>query len=250
MLTSQLSKQFEQLAQEFSGELHLDSLTRRIFATDASVYEQLPAAVAFPKDERDIAALIRLARSLKTGLIPRTAGTSLAGQVVGDGIVVDVSRHFTDILEVNEEQGWVRVQPGVIRNELNMALAEYGLMFGPETSTANRAMIGGMLGNNSCGSNSIVYGTMREQTLEVTGFLSDGSRITLGPLDAAAYQAKQDANEDTLESRIYRGLHERLSNPTNRQEIQKQFPKPEVTRRNTGYALDRLLQQQPFSIRR
>ena len=99
-----------------------------------------------------------------TSLIPRTAGTSLAGQVVGNGIVVDVSRTFTQILELNTEESWVRVQPGVIRDELNIFLKPHGLYFGPETSTANRAMIGGMVGNNSCGSNSIVYRSTREHT--------------------------------------------------------------------------------------
>ena len=170
MTDNSLAEQFSKLASEFAGELHLDSLTRRLFATDASVYQEMPKAVAFPKNEEDIAALIQLARISQIGLIPRTAGTSLAGQVVGSGNVVDVSRHFNKILEINAEQQWVRVQPGVIRNELNMALAEHQLMFGPETSTANRAMVGGMLGNNSCGSNSIVYGTTRDQTLEITGF--------------------------------------------------------------------------------
>src|SRR5207237_8469483 len=114
-------------------------------------------------------------RAEETSIIPRTAGTSLAGQVVSNGIIVDVSKYFTKIIELNEKEGWVRVQPGVVRDELNMFLKRYGLFFGPETSTANRAMIGGMTGNNSCGSNSIVYGSTREHLLEVKALLSDGS---------------------------------------------------------------------------
>src|SRR6185369_8757749 len=107
-------------------------------------------AVAVPRSENDIKKLIAFAHKHKTSLIPRTAGTSLAGQVVGSGIIVDVSKYFTGILELNEQQKWVRVQPGVIRDELNLYLKPYNLFFGPETSTANRAMIGGMVGNNSC----------------------------------------------------------------------------------------------------
>src|SRR5204862_956235 len=118
---------------------------------------------------------IAFARTNHTSLIPRTAGTSLAGQVVGNGIIVDVSKTFTQILELNTDAHWVRVQPGVIRDELNLFLKPYGFFFGPETSTANRAMIGGMVGNNSCGSNSIVYGSTRDHLLEVKALLSDGS---------------------------------------------------------------------------
>ena len=169
-----------QLRLKLAGTITVAELDRTIYSTDASVYQERPAAVAFPQNDSDIRLLIELANEIGVGLIPRTAGTSLSGQVVGDGIIVDVSRHFTKILEINAEERWVRVQPGVIRDELNMALAEHGLMFGPETSTSNRAMIGGMLGNSSCGSNSIVYGATRDQTLEVTGFLSDGSRVTFG----------------------------------------------------------------------
>ena len=119
----------------------------------------------------------------KTSLIPRTAGTSLAGQVVGNGIIVDVSKYFTKIIELNTEEKWVRVQPGVIRDELNMFLKPHGLFFGPETSTANRAMMGGMVGNNSCGSNSMVYRSTREHLLEVKALLSDGSEAEFQSLE-------------------------------------------------------------------
>src|SRR5207342_3929182 len=122
--------------------------------------------------------------------IPRTAGTSLAGQVVGTGIIVDVSKHFTSILELNKEEGWVRVQPGVIRDELNMFLKPHGLFFGPETSTANRAMIGGMVGNNSCGSNSVVYGSTRQHLLEVKALLSDGSETIFQAVDLDTFHKK------------------------------------------------------------
>ncbi|MEP7258138.1 MAG: FAD-binding oxidoreductase, partial [Flavitalea sp.] len=165
------------LAKDLEGDLYDDDTMRILYATDASAYREMPMAVAIPKTENDIKKLIHFAQKEKVGLIPRTAGTSLAGQVVGSGIIVDVSKHFTGILELNQEEKWVRVQPGVIRDELNVFLKPYGFFFGPETSTANRAMIGGMVGNNSCGSNSIVYRSTREHLLEVKAILSDGSDV-------------------------------------------------------------------------
>jgi FAD/FMN-containing dehydrogenase len=152
-----MNHKLQQLSEQLEGDLYFDTVMRTLYATDASAYREMPLAVAVPKSKEDIRKLISFARDHQTSLIPRTAGTSLAGQVVGNGIIVDVSKHFTQILELNEEEKWVRVQPGVIRDELNMFLKPYGLFFGPETSTANRAMIGGMVGNNSCGSNSVVY---------------------------------------------------------------------------------------------
>ncbi|MDP5121405.1 MAG: FAD-binding oxidoreductase, partial [Spirosomaceae bacterium] len=124
----------------FTGELYIDETMRTLYATDASAYRELPLAVAIPKTEKDIESLIEFANNRKLTLIPRAAGTSLAGQVVGSGIVVDISRTFTKILEVNEAESWVRMQPGVVRDELNVFLKKYNLFFGPETSTANRAM--------------------------------------------------------------------------------------------------------------
>ena len=173
---------FDQLAARISGELHTGATLRRLYATDASEYQEMPAGVALPENEQDIREIIRFANEHGIGLIPRTAGTSLAGQCVGNGLVVDVSRHFTKILSVDRDARRVRVQPGVVRNDLNYTLAGSGLFFGPETSTANRAMIGGMVGNNSCGSNSIVYGSTRDHLVSVRGFLSDGSEATFGPL--------------------------------------------------------------------
>ncbi|MEZ4903080.1 MAG: FAD-binding oxidoreductase [Spirosomataceae bacterium] len=166
------------LASTLEGEFYTDHTLRTLYATDASAYREMPLAVALPKTVEDIKKLIAFAKKYKTALIPRTAGTSLAGQVVGNGIVVDVSKHFNKILEINAEERWVRLQPGVVRDELNIALKPYNLYFGPETSTANRAMIGGMVGNNSCGSNSVVYGSTREHLLEVKAILSDGSEAT------------------------------------------------------------------------
>ena len=233
------------LAARLTGELHFDHAMRALYATDASEYQELPVAVALPKTEADVRELVAFAGTNRLGLIPRTAGTSLAGQVVGGGIVVDVGRHLNRIIAVNAASRRVRVQPGVVRNELNLFLKPHGVFFTPETSTANRAMIGGMVGNNSCGANSIVHGTTREHLVSVRGFLSDGSAATFGPLTPAEFAAKC-AGPDTLETKIHRTVRDLLGDAKNRQLIRDNFPKPAVTRRNTGYALDRLMECNVF----
>ena len=235
----------QQLAQQLEGELFTDITIRTLYATDASAYREMPLAVAIPKTEMDIQKLIAFANQNHTSLIPRTAGTSLAGQVVGNGIIVDVSKHFTRIIELNENEKWVRVQPGVIRDELNMFLKSYGLFFGPETSTANRAMIGGMVGNNSCGSNSVVYRSTREHLLEVRAFLSDGSEAVFKTLSLDEFHAKCELQN--LEGSIYKNIRSLLSNYDNQVEIRNEFPKKTVERRNTGYAIDLLVDTAPFT---
>ncbi|MGM1428209.1 FAD-binding and (Fe-S)-binding domain-containing protein [Sphingobacterium lactis] len=240
-----MEEQLLLLSEELHGELFWDEKMRLLYATDASAYRELPLAVAYPRDKHDLRVLIDFARTNGTSLIPRTAGTSLAGQVVGAGIVVDVSKYFTEILEVNEEASWVRVQPGVIRDELNMFLKPHRLYFGPETSTANRAMIGGMVGNNSCGSNSLIYGSAREHTLEVQALLSDGSEVTFKALTYDEFDRK--CNQEDLEGQLYKQCRSLLSNYRNQEEIRAHFPKPSVHRRNTGYAIDLLLETDPFT---
>jgi FAD/FMN-containing dehydrogenase/Fe-S oxidoreductase len=240
-----MSEKLQVLRREFEGELYDDTVMRTLYATDASAYREKPQAVALPKNVEDIKRLIAYAHAEKTSLIPRTAGTSLAGQVVGKGIVVDVSKYFTRILELNAEERWVRVQPGVIRDELNLFLKPYGLLFGPETSTANRAMIGGMVGNNSCGSNSIIYRSTREHLLEVKVLLSDGTAAVFGSLDPEEFHAKCALT--TLEGEVYRMMRSILGNYDNQLSIRKEFPKKSVERRNTGYALDLLLETAPFA---
>ncbi|QDH80866.1 FAD-binding protein [Echinicola soli] len=233
------------LAKELKGDLYYDQLMRTLYATDASVYRELPLAVALPKTKEDIKKLIHFANIHKTSLIPRTAGTSLAGQCVGDGIVVDVSKYFTQILEFNKEEAWVRVQPGVVRDELNAFLKPHGYFFSPVTSTANRAMIGGMVGNNSCGTTSIIYGSTREHTLELQTLLSDGSEVTFSQLSKGAFEEKRKQKD--LEGQLYQGIFEELSQPAHQESIRKQFPKPSIQRRNTGYAVDYLLETEVFS---
>lgn len=241
-----MKNQFEILASRLQGELFYNDgpvhqAQLMAYSTDASVYEERPVAVALPANTNDIVALIHFAREHKTTLIPRAAGTSLAGQVVGNGIVVDISKYFGQVIEVNSSEKWVRVQPGVIRDDLNSFLRPYGLMFGPETSTANRAMIGGMVGNNSCGLHSIVWGSVRDHLLEASVVLSDGTLAVFRNEDG------QDTSGQELMAKIQRELIELLSDNTNKEIIRKNFPKSSVVRRNTGYALDALIDGKPFS---
>jgi FAD/FMN-containing dehydrogenase/Fe-S oxidoreductase len=241
-----MHNQLASLKEELSGELHLDHKTRILYATDASAYREIPTAVALPKDKDDLQKLIRFANEHATSLIPRTAGTSLAGQVVGGGIVVDFSPHMNRILELDAENRRIRVEPGVILDEMNATLRPHGLFFAPETSTSNRCMIGGMVGNNACGAHSILYGSTRDHTVSVKGLLSDGSEVEFGPLFPQELDQKRQGN--TLESRIYQNLYETLSDPENREEIEREFPDKRIYRRNTGYSIDLLLQSQPFSV--
>lgn len=231
----------------FSGDFHTGTIHLALYATDASVYREYPLAVAYPKTKEDIIELVRFAGVQKVNLIPRTAGTSLAGQVVGKGIVVDLSRYMTEILELNVEEKWVRVQPGVILDELNKSLAEHGLFFGPETSTSNRCMIGGMVGNNACGAHSLIYGSTRDHLLSVKTILSDGSEAEFKALSVQEFEDK--CQLENLEGEIYRQLHTSLSDPYNQQEIRAQYPDPQLHRRNTGYAIDILLETAVFTAK-
>ena len=248
-----MSISLEKLNSELEGELYYREWDPKhhtmlvAYSTDASVYQEKPLAVAIPYTKQDLITLIRFADENKITLIPRTAGTSLAGQVVGKGIVVDISRFFNKILEVNVEEGWARVQPGVIRDDLNAYLKPYGLMFGPETSTASRAMIGGMIGNNSSGLHSIVWGDTRANLLEAHVLLNDASEVVFKALEPQEYFAKL-AQKDR-EGEIYRQLNDLLTNKENIDIINSGYPKKDITRRNTGYALDFLVDTtKPFNL--
>jgi FAD/FMN-containing dehydrogenase/Fe-S oxidoreductase len=234
-----------QLKIKLQGELYCDDLMRKLYATDASVYRKLPLAVAIPKNKEDLRLLIVFANRNNTSLIPRTAGTSLAGQCVGDGIVVDVSKYFTRILDINETNRTVTVQPGVVRDELNRCLKPFGLFFGPNTSTSNRCMIGGMVGNNSSGTTSIQYGVTRDKVLSLKTLLSDGSAVEFSSLSVEEFHQKLKL--ETLEGRIYSTIFNELESETVQKQIQDNFPKPEIHRRNTGYAIDELIKSGVFS---
>ena len=239
-----MKKKLTHLRTYFEGDLFFDELHKTLYATDASVYRKIPLAVAYPKTEEGIKQLIQFASEHSTSLIPRTAGTSLAGQCVGEGIVVDVSKYMTEIISVDKKNKTVRVQPGVIRDELNAYLKDFGLFFGPNTSTSNRCMIGGMVGNNSSGTTSIQYGVTRDKVLSLRTILSNGETVVFSEISSEAYAAK--AKLETLEGSIYRTLYTELSSEETQAEIHREFPKPEIHRRNTGYAVDALLDTELF----
>ncbi|QNF33909.1 FAD-binding protein [Adhaeribacter swui] len=246
MAVTNLSELQNALTGEFYyRETGLDNAMRLVYASDASIYQEKPLAVALPKDVADIKTLIEFAATHQVTLIPRAAGTSLAGQVVGKGIVVDISKYFDQILEINSTEKWVRVQPGVIRDDLNKKLKPFGLMFGPETSTASRAMVGGMVGNNSCGLHSIRWGSTRDHLLEAKVVLSNGEEAGFKALSEP--EIAQVQQQDNLEGKIFKNLLGLLHNPENQTFIQQNFPHKNITRRNSGYALDALLDTAPFS---
>lgn len=240
-----MKEKFQIIASQLEGDFFFDESTLILYATDASAYREKPLAVARPKHAEDIRKLILFANEHKIPLIPRAAGTSLAGQVVGKGIVVDISKHLTQILEINTAEKWVRVQPGVVLDELNRELEKHGLFFGPEASTANRCMIGGMLGNNACGLHSLTYGSTREHTLEVKTLLSDGSEVVFKDISETELQQKMQT--DSLEGKIYKKLNDLLSDKTLAAKIKAEYPKASIQRRNSGYALDLLLDTEIYS---
>ena len=248
--------------------IHTDPLHRIAYATDASAYREVPQGVAFPENEQDIVYLIETARERKTHLIPRAGGTSIAGQVVGSGIVVDISKHFKKILEINPEERWARVQPGVVLDELNLALEPYRLFFSPETSTSNRCCIGGMFGNNSCGSHSLVYGSTRHHVLEARGVLCDGSievfkDYTIKELeerfgtrfwenDCLCHSKQGNARrEESIDNRfhdvsliqhIYSQLIRWALDEKTVQLIEENYPDKSLRRRSCGYAIDEVIE--------
>lgn len=215
-------------------------LLQRAYAQDASIYQETPEDVLFPKDTREIMEILRRAQAKGQSVIPRAAGTSLAGQCVGSGVVLDTGRYMNEILEVNVQERWVEVQPGVVRDELNAHLLDHGLFFGPNTSTSNRCMIGGMVGNNSSGSTSISYGTTREKLLGMEFITADGALRKMGSIQSTGTEDLPDAvlkwEKEWLETFVSEGLS-------------KHFPDPSIHRRNSGYAIDLLAQHREQSSR-
>ena len=232
------------LAVSLEGEIKHDKITTTIYSTDASVYKEEPSAVAWPRTVDDIRKILAFSSKVKSSITLRAGGTSLAGQVVSNGIIVDISRYMNRILEINKNEMWVRVQPGVVLDELNLKLKEQGLFFGPETSTSNRCNIGGMVGNNACGSHSLIYGSTRDHTIEIKALLSDGSEALFGPLNREEFVEKCKLNN--LEGDLYRNIDYILGDKINQQSIRDGYPDPNVHRRNTGYAIDQLLDSEAF----
>jgi FAD/FMN-containing dehydrogenase/Fe-S oxidoreductase len=243
--TSDIFHHLQTIRQQIQGELYNDETTCLLYSTDASAYQEMPMAVVRPACVDDIQVVVKYAWEHRLPLIPRAAGTSLAGQVVGNGIVVDISRHLNKIISVNKEECWVDVEPGVVLDELNLHLKPHGLFFGPETSTSNRCNLGGMVGNNSCGSHSLVYGSTRDHLLEVSGFLSNGNEVTFKALTHDELSAK--CSLQSLEGDIYRQMMDLLGDDINRQTVKNEFPHPDIKRRNMGYAIDLMMNNQPFN---
>lgn len=234
------------LGESLEGDIKHDKITTTMYATDASVYKEEPSAVAWPKSTADIRKILDFARAGKTSVTLRAGGTSLAGQVVSSGIIIDISRYMNKILEINKQEMWVRVEPGVVLDELNLKLKEQGLFFGPETSTSNRCNIGGMVGNNACGSHSVVYGSTRDHTLEIKALLSDGTEAVFGPVNREEFKNK--CKLTNLEGDVYRNIEIILTDKINQDKIREGYPDPNVHRRNTGYAIDQLLDSEIFDV--
>ncbi|MCB9641320.1 MAG: FAD-binding protein [Myxococcales bacterium] len=236
---------FTTLKKRFEGEVRVDEASRMLYSTDASIYQVEPDGVVLPKHTQDIIQAVKVADLYKVPIIPRAAGTSLAGQCVGKGMVLDVSKYMNRVLETNAEEGWMWVEPGVIQDDINALVAPYGLQYGPDTSTSNRAMIGGMIGNNSCGTHSILYGKTVDHLFETEVILSDGSIAHFKDLTPQELEEKKKL--DNLEGHIYREITRILSE--HRALIKERYPK--ILRRNTGYLLDELLREdKPFNLSR
>ncbi|WP_138756931.1 FAD-binding and (Fe-S)-binding domain-containing protein [Modestobacter altitudinis] len=231
-----------ELTRAMDGEVAFDDYTRHLFSQDASMYTMTPLGVAYPAHTADVVAAVRLAAEAGVPVLARGAGTSLAGQTVGPGLVLDLSRHMYRITELDPATATARVEPGVVQDDLNRAAAAHGLMFGPDTSTSNRATIGGMIGNNSAGSGSVRFGMTIDHVQEVDVVLADGSTATFGVVDEA--ERARRAQGDTLEAEIYRRLPELVA--ANADAIATGFPR--FWRRAGGYRLDRLVEGQPFDL--
>ena len=192
MLTGERSnvRTFFNELKDIKGDVLVDDYSLGMYSTDASFYQIKPLAVVLPLDESDVKKTVEIARTHKLQLLPRGGGTSLAGQTVGDGIVIDFSKYMNKILEFNEQERWVKVQPGLVRDELNEEMAKYGLHFAPDPATSSRANVGGMVGNNSSGTKSILYGKTVDHVLEAKVLLADGTELLLKELSPDAFNQK------------------------------------------------------------
>jgi FAD/FMN-containing dehydrogenase len=220
------------LRQGVCGELRPDRLSRALYSTDASVYQIVPLGVVLPRTEEDVLATLKACARFGVPLTARGGGTSQAGQCIGPGVILDCSKYFNEILEINAAERWVRVRPGCVLDDLNQAMRPYGLQFAPDISTANRATIGGMIANNSSGTRSLIHGKTVDHVLELKVALADGSVLHMRPLTAVELEEKC-ARQD-LEGQCYRTVR-RLA-LEHADEIERRFPK--ILRRVGGYNLD------------
>ena len=231
-MTNELAALERDLRRAVRGEVSCDDTTRAIYSTDASNYQIRPLAVVTPRDADDVRTAVRVASEHGVPILPRGGGTSLAGQSVGTAVVIDFSKHLNRVLELNVEERWARVEPGIVRAELNAKLASHGLHFAPDPATSSRANVGGMIGNNSSGTKSILYGKTIDHVLALDVLLADGTELELGELEALRYRERSAG--ESREAEILRGLRRIVED--NRDEIERRFPK--TMRRVGGYPLD------------
>jgi FAD/FMN-containing dehydrogenase/Fe-S oxidoreductase len=231
-----------ELRAHVQGQVRFDAMARVLYSTDASIYQIAPIGAVVPQHVDDVRETIAVAAGRGVPVLARGAGTSLAGQAVGHALHIDMSRRMTEVLEVNAEERWARVQPGVVLDALNAALHPYGLMFAPDTATASRCVIGGMIGNNASGAHSLVYGKTVDHVREVRALLADGSEATFGPLDANGLAAKLRA--PGREGEIYRTVKALVERHAD--EVRARYPR--IMRRVSGYNLDELLGERPWNL--
>ncbi len=241
-------KKREELARELvkrvSGEVRFDPFSRVLYSTDASIYQMEPVGVVIPRNVDDVLAVVEVARDAGVPVLPRAGGTSLAGQTVNHAIVIDFSKHLNQVLEVNQQEHWARVQPGIVLEQLNKHLAPFNLQYAPDPTTANRACVGGGIGNNTCGAHSVIYGKTLDHVKELDVVLSDGSLAHFRPLDSPELEAKLSGSG--LESEIYRGVRNIARD--NLTEIEARYPK--IMRRVSGYNLDEFTTDSGFNLAR
>ena len=230
------------LEKHLDGEVRFDTFSRLLYSTDASIYQIEPLGVVIPRHADDVEATVRVARQHGVPVLPRGGGTALAGQTVGRAVILDMSNHMHQVLELNTEEHWAWVQPGVVQDQLNAYLRPHGFLFGPDTSTSSRATIGGMIGNNSAGARSILYGKTIDHVLELKVVLSDGSTALFRPMEKA--EIEQMIREGTLEAGIYRDVLRVAQD--NRDEVLERYPK--LLRRVSGYNLDEFITDAPTNL--
>jgi FAD/FMN-containing dehydrogenase/Fe-S oxidoreductase len=232
-----------ELESQIEGEVRFDAVSRALYSTDASVYQIEPLGVVVAKSREDLIRIVRIASRYRCPITLRGGGTAQAGQSIGAGLQVDTSKYFNQILEINVEERWVRVQPGIVLDELNAALRPHGLRFAPDVSTASRASIGGMMANNSSGARSFLYGKTIDHVLQQEVVLADGQVARFRPLTASELHAAMQG--DTLEAECYRTVHRLAAECA--EEVDRRFPK--VLRRVGGYNLDEFISPgKPFNL--
>ena len=232
----------EELRKRVSGEVRFDPFSRVLYSTDASIYQMEPVGVVIPRNEEDVQAVVEIARDNRVPVLPRAGGTGLAGQSVNHAIVMDFSKYLNQVVELNREESWVKVQPGIVLDQLNRYLAAHGLQYAPDPTTSNRACVGGGIGNNTCGAHSVIYGKTLDHIMEVDVVLSDATRAHFETLEPHELEAR--LRGEGLESDIYRGVLQIARE--NLTEIETRYPK--IMRRVSGYNLDSFLGEEPVNL--